>query len=72
MYDGLAARAGFAADATGGGISRSMGYPDLGLVTMTAMVSRIVGIVEHAGVPVIADPDTATPRYLALDRRYES
>jgi 2-methylisocitrate lyase-like PEP mutase family enzyme len=43
VYDGLsarlAARAGFAAAyATGGGIARSMGYPDLGLVSMTEMV----------------------------------
>jgi len=63
VYDGLsarlAARAGFAAVyATGGGISRSMGYPDLGLISMTEMVARIAGIVEHAGVPVIADADT--------------
>ena len=63
VYDGLsarlAARAGFAAVyATGGGIARSMGYPDLGLISMTEMVARIAGIVEHAGVPVIADADT--------------
>jgi 2-methylisocitrate lyase-like PEP mutase family enzyme len=63
VYDGLsarlAARAGFAAVyATGGGISRSMGYPDLGLISMTEMVARIAGIVEYAGVPVIADADT--------------
>ena len=55
----LAARAGFAAVyATGGGIARSMGYPDLGLISMTEMTARIGGIVEHAGVPVIADADT--------------
>ena len=63
VYDGLsarlAARAGFAAVyATGGGIARSMGYPDLGLISMTEMVARIAGIVERAGVPVIADADT--------------
>lgn len=63
VYDGLSARlvarAGFAAAyATGGGIARSMGYPDLGLITMTEMVTRIASIVEHAGVPVIADADT--------------
>ena len=63
VYDGLSARlagrAGFrAVYATGGGIARSMGYPDLGLVSMTEMVARIAGIVEHADVPVIADADT--------------
>ncbi|MCI0545834.1 MAG: isocitrate lyase/phosphoenolpyruvate mutase family protein [Candidatus Rokubacteria bacterium] len=63
VYDGLsarlAARAGFAAVyATGGGIARSMGYPDLGLVSMTEVVARTALIVEQAGVPVIADADT--------------
>jgi 2-methylisocitrate lyase-like PEP mutase family enzyme len=63
VYDGLSARltarAGFAAVyATGGGIARSMGYPDLGLVSMTEVVSRLALIVEQAGVPVIADADT--------------
>jgi 2-methylisocitrate lyase-like PEP mutase family enzyme len=63
VYDGLSARlarhAGFAAVyATGGGIARSMGYPDLGLLGMTEVIERVAGIVEHAGVPVIADADT--------------
>jgi 2-methylisocitrate lyase-like PEP mutase family enzyme len=63
VYDGLSAhlarRAGFAAVyATGGGIARSMGYPDLGLVSMTEVIARLALIVEHAGVPVIADADT--------------
>ena len=63
VYDGLSARlarqAGFAAVyATGGGIARSMGYPDLGLLGMTEVIDRVAGIVEHAGVPVIADADT--------------
>ena len=63
VYDGLSAhlarQAGFpAVYATGGGIARSMGYPDLGLVSMTEVVARLALIVEHAGVPVIADADT--------------
>jgi 2-methylisocitrate lyase-like PEP mutase family enzyme len=63
VYDGLSARlarqAGFTAVyATGGGIARSLGYPDLGLLGMTEVVERVAGIVEHAGVPVIADADT--------------
>ena len=63
VYDGLSARlvarAGFAAAyATGGGIARSMGYPDLGLLAMTEVVDRLATIVEQAGVPVIADADT--------------
>jgi 2-methylisocitrate lyase-like PEP mutase family enzyme len=63
VYDGLSARlaqrAGFTAVyATGGGIARGMGYPDLGLLGVTEIVDRLAGIVEHAGVPVIADADT--------------
>ena len=63
VYDGLsarlAARAGFRAlYATGGGIARSLGYPDLGLLGMSEVVDRLVPIVEAAGVPVIADADT--------------
>jgi 2-methylisocitrate lyase-like PEP mutase family enzyme len=63
VWDGLSARlvarAGFpAAYATGGGIARSMGYPDLGLLSLSEITSRLANIVEHAGVPVIADADT--------------
>ena len=63
VYDGMSARlvqrAGFAAAyATGGGIARSMGYPDLGLLGLTEVAERLSVIVEHAGVPVIADADT--------------
>ena len=54
VYDGLSARlvrrAGFAAVyATGGGIARSMGYPDLGLLGMTEVTDRLALIVEHIG-----------------------
>jgi 2-methylisocitrate lyase-like PEP mutase family enzyme len=46
VYDGLSARlvrgAGFAAAyATGGGIARSMGYPDLGLLSMREVTDRL-------------------------------
>lgn len=63
VYDGLSAhlarQAGFTAVyATGGGIARSMGYPDLGLVSVSEVVARLALIVEHAEVPVIADADT--------------
>jgi 2-methylisocitrate lyase-like PEP mutase family enzyme len=63
VFDGLsarlAARAGFrAVYATGGGIARSMGVPDLGLLSMTEVVTHLAPIVEQAGVPVIADADT--------------
>jgi 2-methylisocitrate lyase-like PEP mutase family enzyme len=73
VYDGLSARlarhAGFAAVyATGGGIARSMGYPDLGLLGMTEVIERLAGIVEHAGVPVIADADTGYGNALNVRR----
>ncbi|HSG93942.1 MAG TPA: oxaloacetate decarboxylase, partial [Afifellaceae bacterium] len=63
VYDGLSAamarRGGFAAVyASGGAIARSMGLPDLGLVTMSEMAQRLAQIVEAASVPVLADADT--------------
>ena len=63
VYDGLsarlAARAGFSAlYATGGGIARSMGYPDLGLLSLSEVVDRLITIVEQSELPVIADADT--------------
>jgi 2-methylisocitrate lyase-like PEP mutase family enzyme len=73
VYDGLSARlarhAGFATVyATGGGIARSMGYPDLGLLGLTEIVERLAGIVEHAAVPVIADADTGYGNTLNVRR----
>ncbi|HWP35344.1 MAG TPA: isocitrate lyase/PEP mutase family protein [Thermodesulfobacteriota bacterium] len=64
VFDGLSARiarrAGFTAlYASGGAIARSIGYPDVGLVTATEMLRRIEEIVEAAGgLPVVADADT--------------
>jgi len=77
VYDGLSARlarrAGFAAVyATGGGIARSMGYPDLGLLGLTEVIERLAGIVEHAGVPVIADADTGYGNALGVRRTVQA
>jgi len=73
VYDGMSARlvqrAGFTAVyATGGGIARSMGYPDLGLLGLTEVADRLAVIVEHAGVPVIADADTGYGNTLNVRR----
>jgi 2-methylisocitrate lyase-like PEP mutase family enzyme len=73
VYDGLSARlarsAGFeAVYATGGGIARSLGYPDLGLLGMSEVMDRLANIVEHAGVPVIADADTGYGNALNVRR----
>ena len=63
VYDGLSARiaeaAGFAAlYISGGAISRSMGYPDLGLVTQTEMLKRLEEIRAVTRLPLIMDADT--------------
>lgn len=63
VYDGLSAKiarkAGFTTVyASGGAIARSMGLPDLGLVTSTEMLKRLEEIVDAAELPVIADADT--------------
>jgi 2-methylisocitrate lyase-like PEP mutase family enzyme len=63
VYDGLSARlacrAGFpAVYATGGGIARSMGYPDLGLLGLVEVADRVASIAEHSDVPVVAAADT--------------
>jgi 2-methylisocitrate lyase-like PEP mutase family enzyme len=62
-YDPLMARlvqvAGFeAVYITGGGISRSQGYPDMGLLTLTENVQVLCRVVDAVEIPVIADIDT--------------
>ena len=62
-YDGLSARlvqqAGFpAVYITGGGMARSLGMPDLGLMSLTDIVSRLETIVDAVDIPVIGDADT--------------
>lgn len=63
VYDGLSARiaeaVGFdALYISGGAISRSMGYPDVGLVTQTEMVKRLEEIRAVTSLPLIVDADT--------------
>ncbi len=62
-FDGLSARlveqAGFpAVYATGGGIARSLGIPDLGLMGLDEIVKRLESMVEVTTIPLIADADT--------------
>jgi 2,3-dimethylmalate lyase len=62
-FDALSARviqkAGFsAAYLTGGGLSRSWGFPDLGLMTLMENVSFIGRVCDSVEIPVIADADT--------------
>lgn len=52
-------RAGFdAAFFTGGGLSRSSGFPEIGLVTMTEVLDRVGRMVESMSIPLIVDADT--------------
>lgn len=62
-FDGLSARlveeAGFeAAYLSGGAVARSMGLPDIGLVTMSEVIERAAQVVSAVRIPVIADADT--------------
>ena len=62
-FDGLSARlveeAGFeAAYLSGGAVARSMGIPDIGLVTMSETIERAGQVVSAVRLPVIADADT--------------
>ena len=63
VFDGLSARIAEAAGfpfvhASGGAIARGIGFPDLGLVTMTEMLGRIAEMVDAVSIPVVADADT--------------
>lgn len=73
VFDALSAKVveqcGFeAVYASGGAISRSMGFPDLGLVTMSEMLERIARICEATALPVIADADTGYGNPLNVHR----
>ena len=63
VYDGLSARIAEAAGVavlyvSGGAIARSMGYPDMGLVTLTEMQKRLEEIRAVTALPLIVDADT--------------
>ena len=63
VFDGLSARiaeqVGFdALYVSGGAIARSMGYPDVGLVTQTEMVKRLEEIRAVTSLPLVVDADT--------------
>lgn len=62
-YDGISAKlvemAGFpAVYSTGGGIARSLGIPDLGLMSHSDIVERLEFMVDAIGIPLIGDADT--------------
>jgi carboxyvinyl-carboxyphosphonate phosphorylmutase len=53
---------------TGGGIARSSGVPDIGLITMSEQVARVKMICDAVTVPVLADADTGYGNALNLMR----
>jgi carboxyvinyl-carboxyphosphonate phosphorylmutase len=62
-YDALSAKiieqAGFeVVYMTGAGVSRSLGFPDVGLATLGEMTERAAQITTAVNVPVLADADT--------------
>jgi 2-methylisocitrate lyase-like PEP mutase family enzyme len=72
-FDGLSARlveeAGFeAAYLSGGALARSMGFPDIGLVTMSEVIERAAQVVSAVKIPVIADADTGYGNAINLIR----
>src|SRR5687768_849425 len=72
-FDGLSARlvaeAGFeAAYLSGGAVARSMGIPDIGLVTMSEVIERAAQVVAVLNIPVIADADTGYGNAINLVR----
>lgn len=77
IFDGLSARmverAGFeAVYASGGAIARSIGYPDLGILSMSEVCQRLAHIVEVTELPVIADADTGYGNTLNVHRTLRS
>jgi 2-methylisocitrate lyase-like PEP mutase family enzyme len=72
-FDGLSARlveeAGFEAlYLSGGAVARSMGLPDIGLITMSEVIERAAQVVSAVRIPVIADADTGYGNAINLVR----
>lgn len=69
----LVARAGFpAVYASGGAISRSLGIPDLGLLSMDRIVARVAAMCDAVDIPVIADADTGYGNALNTQRAVQA
>src|SRR5881397_160071 len=72
-FDGLSARlverAGFeAVYLSGGAVARSMGVPDIGLITLSEVIERAAQVVSAVKIPVIADADTGYGNTINLVR----
>ncbi len=65
----LAERKGFkAVYLSGGGLTASMGLPDLGVITLTELVSMVRSIHEITDIPIIVDADTGFGETLSVYR----
>jgi methylisocitrate lyase len=53
---------------TGGGIARSNGVPDIGLMTMNEQIAQVKMICDAVSVPVLADADTGYGNAINLMR----
>ncbi|WP_375462099.1 oxaloacetate decarboxylase [uncultured Enterovirga sp.] len=72
-YDGMGAKlveqAGFSAVyMTGAGTAAALGFPDLGLATMSEMVANAGTLARSVDIPVIADADTGFGNELNVTR----
>ncbi len=65
----LAGRKGFkAVYLSGGGLTASMGLPDLGVITLTELASMVRSIHEITDIPIIVDADTGFGETLSVYR----
>jgi len=77
VFDGLSARlveqAGFdCIYASGGAISRSAGFPDIGLLSFTEVVTRLTHITATTNIPVVADADTGFGNEINVKRMIQT
>lgn len=49
-------------------LAGSMGFPDIGLMTMSEVVNRSKYVAESVNIPVIADADTGYGSYINVAR----
>lgn len=73
VFDGMTARlaeqTGFnVLYASGGAIARSCGFPDIGMISFSEVLSRLEQMVEVTNVPIIADADTGFGNSINVSR----
>lgn len=77
VYDALSAslaeQAGFPLlHATGAGISCVLGYPDIGLLSVTEVIEQVSRMVDATSAPILADADTGYGNSLNVIRTVRS